>query len=93
MPYLGSFCVPTWRMTPYGVEPSTIPSTNTRNPHLRLGTLAEHARSDAVRARYVVCNFTYFHVSTGEAALMTSQSAPSGAHMWDRRLWMSSDCV
>ena len=32
------------------------------------------------------CNFPYFHVPTWEVALVTFQSAPSGAHMWKTKV-------
>ena len=45
----------------------------------------ERFRSDALRARCVFCNITYLHVPTLEAVRATFQSAPSGAHMWNRK--------
>ena len=51
------------------------------------------SQSDALGARCVFCNFPYFHVPTWEVALVTFQSAPSGAHMWNRRSLVSSHCV
>ena len=43
-------------------------------------------QSDALGARCVFCNFPYFHVPTWEVALVTFQSAPSGAHMWNQKV-------
>ena len=37
------------------------------------------SQSDALGARCVFCNFPFFHVPTWEVALVTFQSAPSGA--------------
>ena len=51
------------------------------------------SQSDALGARCVFCNFPYFHVPTWEVALVTFQSAPSGAHMWNRRSLVSSHSV
>ena len=55
--------------------------------------LTHNTRRVCTDARCVFCNFPYFHVSTWEVALVTLQSAPSGAHMWNRRSLVSSDCV
>ena len=44
------------------------------------------SQSDALGARYVFCNFPYFHVPTPEVALVTFQGAPSGAHMWKSKV-------
>ena len=51
------------------------------------------SQSDALGARCVFCNFPYFHVPTWEVALVTFQSAPSGAHMWNQRSLVSCHCV
>ena len=50
---------------------------------------------EAMRWEQGVCFtiFHIFHVPTWEAALVTFQGAPSGAHMWDRRSLVSSHCV
>ena len=39
------------------------------------------SQSDSLGARCVFCNFPFFHVPTWEVALVTFQSAPSGAHI------------
>ena len=102
MPYLVSFHVPIWRVhhskltrqwTPYCTRPFIVLPTNTRKPNLREGTLVERSRSDALRARCVFCNISFLHVPTWEAAPAAFQSAPSGAHMWNRRSLVSSHCV
>ena len=50
------------------------------------------SQSDALGARCVFCNFPYFHVPTWEVALVTFQSAPSGAHMCNQGSLVSSYC-
>ena len=83
----------TCQWTSYCASPFSILSTINYKPNLRGGKLVWRSQSDALGARCVFCNFPYFHVPTWEVALVTFQSAPSGAHMWDRRSLVSSDCV
>ena len=79
--------------TSYCASPFSILLTISCKPNLREGKLVWRSRSDALGARCVFCNFPYFHVPTWEAALVTFQSASSGAHMWNRRSLVSSHCV
>ena len=46
----------------------------------------ERSQSDALRARCFFCNIPCLHVPTWETAHAAFQSAPSGAHMWNRRV-------
>ena len=39
-----------------------------------------------VGSKVCILQFPYFHVPTWEVALVTFQSAPSGAHMWNREV-------
>ena len=61
-----------------------LPTINCK-PNPCGGKLVWRSQSDALGASCVFCNFPYFHVPTWEVALVTFQSAPSGAHMWNRR--------
>ena len=75
------------------VSPFSILPTINCKPNLREVKLVWRSQSDALGARCVFCNFPYFHVPTWEVALVTFHSAPSGAHMWNRRSLVSSHCV
>ena len=102
MPYLVSYHVPIWRVPHFNTNPPMDPistklfivlSTNTHKPNVCEGTLLERSRSDALQARCVFCNIPYLHVPSWEAACAAFESAPSGAHMWNRRSLVSSHCV
>ena len=101
MPYLVSYHVPIWRVHHSKTNPPMDPISHealhcTPNQHSqahREGTLVERSRSDALRARCVLCNIPFLHVPTWEAARAAFQSAPSGAHMWNQRSLVSSHCV
>ena len=65
----------------YYTRPFLLLPTINCKPNLRGGKLVSRSQSDALGARCVFCNFQYFYVPTWEVALVTFQSAPSGAHM------------
>ena len=83
----------TRQWTSYCASPFSILPTINCKSNLREGKLLWRSRSDALGARCVFCNFPYFHVPTWEVALVTFQSAPSGAHTWNRRSLVSSHYV